>query len=63
MNRGGRFFVVVFIVRKLYCLISCFYRTQITRLPKISGKEVDLHKLYKVVTLKGGWLKVNLIDL
>jgi AT-rich interactive domain-containing protein 2 len=30
--------------------------------PKISGKEIDLHDLYKLVCTKGGWLKVNARD-
>ncbi|XP_055689207.1 AT-rich interactive domain-containing protein 2 isoform X2 [Lutzomyia longipalpis] len=33
--------------------------TPFSRFPKISGKEVDLYKLYTEVTSRGGWLKVN----
>ncbi|XP_055707440.1 mucin-4 isoform X3 [Phlebotomus papatasi] len=33
--------------------------TPFARFPKISGKEVDLYKLYVEVTSRGGWLKVN----
>lgn len=33
--------------------------TPFLRLPKISGRDVDLHRLYSVVVARGGWLKVN----
>lgn len=40
----------------LTCLLC---RTPFARFPKISGKEVDLYKLYVEVTSRGGWLKVQ----
>ncbi|XP_038119077.1 AT-rich interactive domain-containing protein 2 isoform X3 [Culex quinquefasciatus] len=33
--------------------------TPFMRLPKIGGRDVDLHRLYSVVVARGGWLKVN----
>uniref|UniRef100_A0A182NLS6 ARID domain-containing protein n=1 Tax=Anopheles dirus TaxID=7168 RepID=A0A182NLS6_9DIPT len=33
--------------------------TPYSKLPKISGKDVDLHKLYSIVIGRGGWMKVN----
>uniref|UniRef100_A0A182P129 ARID domain-containing protein n=1 Tax=Anopheles epiroticus TaxID=199890 RepID=A0A182P129_9DIPT len=33
--------------------------TPYLKLPKISGKDVDLHKLYSIVISRGGWMKVN----
>ncbi|XP_058457201.1 AT-rich interactive domain-containing protein 2 isoform X3 [Malaya genurostris] len=33
--------------------------TPFVRLPKICGRDVDLHKLYSIVIGRGGWLKVN----
>ncbi|XP_058065996.1 AT-rich interactive domain-containing protein 2 [Anopheles bellator] len=33
--------------------------TPFAKLPKISGRDVDLHKLYSVVISRGGWMKVN----
>ncbi|XP_038106283.1 AT-rich interactive domain-containing protein 2-like [Culex quinquefasciatus] len=29
------------------------------RLPKITGRDVDLHRLFSMVVTRGGWLKVN----
>ncbi|EDS38283.1 Brahma associated protein 170kD [Culex quinquefasciatus] len=28
-------------------------------LPKITGRDVDLHRLFSMVETRGGWLKVN----
>ncbi|XP_013112828.2 AT-rich interactive domain-containing protein 2 isoform X2 [Stomoxys calcitrans] len=36
--------------------------TTIRNIPRISGREVDLHRLYCVVTNRGGFLKVNARD-
>ncbi|XP_053684962.1 AT-rich interactive domain-containing protein 2 isoform X5 [Sabethes cyaneus] len=33
--------------------------TPFLRLPKISGRDIDLHRLYSIVVGRGGWLKVN----
>lgn len=33
--------------------------TPFLRPPKISGRDIDLHRLYSVVIARGGWLKVN----
>lgn len=40
-------------------LFFFFFRTGFKRVPEFAGKEVDLFKLYNLVTDRGGWLKVS----
>lgn len=44
------------------CFQHLFCSTPITRFPKISGNELDLHALYTMVINRGGWQKVNAKD-
>lgn len=39
------------------------FRTPIPRLPRVNGREIDLHKFYSLVCSRGGWAKVNVVEM
>lgn len=34
-------------------------RTPFKKTPKVNGKDVDLYKLYTLITTRGGWMQVS----